>query len=577
MSTRYVKIGLSGGDKVNMKTEIRDSVMEDLSPIIDTRLDNQDTKIENIVSGSPKGVYASLSALQTAYPSGASGVYLTSDNGHWYYWNGSAWTDGGVYQSAGGYEEIQKDLSINNQLLQHGSIDITSSLEIITGQVILTSGVVYNSNFVRTNFKQFEEGTVLVIEHPDDVRIGEFSSTEWNSIVKFEHGTSVKIVTNANSYYSFSCVTESKENLKITQFSKYLNNLDDRVLSNTDILTNNFAEINSINYVYGAILGDGSINPEANWFANTGFIKFETKQMVKIIPSDNYEVRFARYSSNDTSTVEYVNTLIGNNEYIFEADPAKYYAISFNLKNNTSQIDLNAYFCRIGKTTNFVTRDEFSLTLKGKTIYGFGDSLMYGHYENVGMLDKLATAEKMEFIKYAVNGMAVCGSTGGYNLYNQINSASSVVPDFVVFDGSTNDAYTSTALGNISESYEDTFDINTYAGAFEHACYLLRNKYSTSKIIYVFPHNMPTRDLEVLKSMHTLTKQICEKWSFGYVDIFAEGQINTRIDSMRNAYSYDTLDSMTGGNGTHLTGDAYYKWYAPIIKMKLLENKPEIA
>lgn len=57
----------------------------------------------------PKGTYENLSALQTAYPNGASGVYLTSDNGHWYYWNGSQYVDGGVYQAS----EIADD-SINN-------------------------------------------------------------------------------------------------------------------------------------------------------------------------------------------------------------------------------------------------------------------------------------------------------------------------------------------------------------------------------------------------------------------------------------------------------------------------------
>ena len=45
--------------------------------------------VNGVIDGSPKGVYANLSALQTKYPSGASGVYLTSDNGHWYYWNGT--------------------------------------------------------------------------------------------------------------------------------------------------------------------------------------------------------------------------------------------------------------------------------------------------------------------------------------------------------------------------------------------------------------------------------------------------------------------------------------------------------
>lgn len=62
-------------------------------------VDFTDKEVNINIDGSPKGVYANLSALQTAYPSGASGIYLTSDNGHWYYWNGSAWTDGGVYQA----------------------------------------------------------------------------------------------------------------------------------------------------------------------------------------------------------------------------------------------------------------------------------------------------------------------------------------------------------------------------------------------------------------------------------------------------------------------------------------------
>ena len=57
----------------------------------------EDLIVNGVIDGSPRGVYANLSALQTAYPSGANGVYVCSDNGHWYYWNGSAWTDGGVY------------------------------------------------------------------------------------------------------------------------------------------------------------------------------------------------------------------------------------------------------------------------------------------------------------------------------------------------------------------------------------------------------------------------------------------------------------------------------------------------
>lgn len=52
-----------------------------------------------IGSGSPKGVYASLSALQTAKPTGDSFIYVTTDNGNWNYWNGTGWVSGGQYQT----------------------------------------------------------------------------------------------------------------------------------------------------------------------------------------------------------------------------------------------------------------------------------------------------------------------------------------------------------------------------------------------------------------------------------------------------------------------------------------------
>lgn len=53
--------------------------------------------INDIIAGSPKGVYPTLNALQSAKPNGEQGIFVTSDNGHWYYWN-NHWLDGGVYQ-----------------------------------------------------------------------------------------------------------------------------------------------------------------------------------------------------------------------------------------------------------------------------------------------------------------------------------------------------------------------------------------------------------------------------------------------------------------------------------------------
>ncbi len=57
------------------------------------------TSIANFFTGSPAGTKASLAALEADFPDGEEGTYVTSDTGHWYFWNGSTWEDGGLYQA----------------------------------------------------------------------------------------------------------------------------------------------------------------------------------------------------------------------------------------------------------------------------------------------------------------------------------------------------------------------------------------------------------------------------------------------------------------------------------------------
>ena len=77
-----------------------------------SRLNDMTTKISSITDGSPKGVYANLAALQAAKPNGDSGIYVTKDNGHWYFWNVNRWEDGGAYQAV----EVLDDSVTTNKL-----------------------------------------------------------------------------------------------------------------------------------------------------------------------------------------------------------------------------------------------------------------------------------------------------------------------------------------------------------------------------------------------------------------------------------------------------------------------------
>jgi len=219
--------------------------------------------------------------------------------------------------------------------------------------------------------------------------------------------------------------------------------------------------------------------------------------------------------------------------------------------------------------------------LEGKRIYGFGDSLVAGHYRMVGMLDHLAKKNHMTYIKYAVNGATVIPDIAKQlphtdlvpHIALQIERASDEMPDFICFDGMTNDAYPliiENYLGEITEGFREEYDTTTFAGAFENVCCQLRMKYKESVILYICPHKMPTRDKRVQELLQSMVVKICKKWSFPYLDMYHEGCINTCFDPMREAYSYNEKNQMNGGNGTYLNEEGYERFYTPQIEAKLL-------
>lgn len=75
-----------------------------------------DTEIAAIASGSPAGVYATTAALDSAHPTGDANIYVVTADGKWYYWNGSAWTAGGVYQSTGIADDYVEEKHMNAKM-----------------------------------------------------------------------------------------------------------------------------------------------------------------------------------------------------------------------------------------------------------------------------------------------------------------------------------------------------------------------------------------------------------------------------------------------------------------------------
>lgn len=95
-----------------------------------------DAKVAAVPTGTPKGVYATVSALTAAFPSGNSNIYVVSADGKWYFWSGSAWTAGSVYQST-----ALADLSVTPNKTSFISQDYN-----LFNKATVTSGIMNSSN-----------------------------------------------------------------------------------------------------------------------------------------------------------------------------------------------------------------------------------------------------------------------------------------------------------------------------------------------------------------------------------------------------------------------------------------------
>ncbi|MDN6630613.1 MAG: hypothetical protein L0K90_05040 [Staphylococcus equorum] len=91
-----------------------------------TELNN---KINDIVSPDPVGYVDTVDDLNSQYPSGADGVVVVNSDGHWYYYSGGSWEQGGEYMTSNIHPILSSDgngININYRKSWIDNPDITS-------------------------------------------------------------------------------------------------------------------------------------------------------------------------------------------------------------------------------------------------------------------------------------------------------------------------------------------------------------------------------------------------------------------------------------------------------------------
>lgn len=192
---------------------------------------------------------------------------------------------------------------------------------------------------------------------------------------------------------------------------------------------------------------------------------------------------------------------------------------------------------------NFVlTAPVSDLPLKEKTVYAFGDSIVEGHeYKKAGFASISARQEGMELANYAKNGATMLDANYmGGQILAQVQNAPKEAPDYVLFDGGTNDAEylfkNNKEIGTVAEGKEpESFDTDTFAGAFENTVYAMKEKWPEAQLVYVAVHKLGSRDWKTQEKLHKTEMEICEKWGIAVADVYTEESLEKLNEAIEAA------------------------------------------
>lgn len=216
-------------------------------------------------------------------------------------------------------------------------------------------------------------------------------------------------------------------------------------------------------------------------------------------------------------------------------------------------------------------------TLDGKSVYAFGDSILYGHNQpEKSMLRLMAEQYSWKLSIFAKNGATILLSEN--QVLQQVLAAPEAPPDLIVFDGYTNDAYgpketdpfnrlgektdITARYGVIQGSGAATFDHATFCGAFEELLNTMKQKWSQTGIIYLTIHKSGGRDFSIQSRLHELTVKMCASWGVTVADMFTVSELDTRHAEEMQAY-------ILGGSGSHPNESCCRKFYIPMLSAML--------
>ena len=201
-----------------------------------------------------------------------------------------------------------------------------------------------------------------------------------------------------------------------------------------------------------------------------------------------------------------------------------------------------------------------------------GDSICAANCENGkdyrGWAGRIQSSTGMTCVNRGNSGASLSTARGTNRVINQYNLVKNYNFDFVIMHGGVNDAWESTKVGSVSDSFElSSFDKTTFAGGLEELFYNVTKDHPFAKLGYIFNFATPafkTGRIADMTEYYTVAKQICEKWNIPYLNMYEDTLLSEELKVTTTTNLSDLLHPNTAGY------DILYKYI-----MYWMETLPE--
>ena len=517
-------------------------VLSDRLQSIDNSLNNKANsdevfkKFQNIVDGSPKGTYPNLAALQLAKPNGEQGVFVTSDNGHWYYWD-NQWRDGGVYQG-----KTVPEKTIGKVHFDFYSNDSKSANLFVEDNIVEGGFFTYSGTFTKSN----NWGYVKINANPDE----EFVTNRDFYYIAFFRGDIFVSGARSTPHSSFT-IPSGVDNFRMP--IPLRNNPEYNKLSGFGIIKGKYAKenipqskVDNSAYITAGNLSNNAVFPQILTGGKPLKINFIDGKWKLTIPPTTFVIYKDEFVGVVAETVILEGITANTGSYLyFEPSTRKIIEKTRRETNNGDSVILGILFSyeipsrwMINIANPILIEDRIcSQKWAGKKVACLGDSITQ-KTENVRKYYDFwkVYLSPNTILDYGVAGSSISRKTGEWPTWDtQVPFVERIktIPkdiDVLTIFGGVNDWVADRTLGSLGDT-EDT----TFYGALDKMF-----KYATQnfqgKDIYVFtplqndwikrPANDGTTDGrnrsgKYLKEYVEAIKQVAEKYAIPVCDLYS--------------------------------------------------------